>query len=285
MNISAPFIRRPVATSLLAAALLLAGLAAFTQLPVSPLPQVDFPTIQVSAALPGASPTTMASAVATPLERRFGRIAGLTEMTSASALGSTTITHAVRSRPQRRRGGARRAGGDQRRGRRAAVEPADAPELPQGQPGRLADPDPVADARTRCRWRRSSTPPTASWRRRSRRSAAWGRSSWAAGSSRRCACRPTCTRSAAWASACEDVRARCRPSTSNQPKGSIASGGVTYCAGRQRPAAGRRRLPQALIIGYAEQRRHRAWATSPTSSTTSRTTASRPGATRSARCS
>ncbi len=92
MNIAAPFIRRPVATSLLAAALLLAGLAAFTQLPVSPLPQVDFPTIQVSAALPGASPTTMASAVATPLERRFGRIAGLTELTSASALGSTTIT-------------------------------------------------------------------------------------------------------------------------------------------------------------------------------------------------
>ena len=92
MNISAPFIRRPVATSLLAAAMLLAGILAYRSLPVAPLPRVDFPTIQVSAALPGASPETMASSVATPLERRFGRIAGLTEMTSTSTLGSTSIT-------------------------------------------------------------------------------------------------------------------------------------------------------------------------------------------------
>ncbi|HEV8548273.1 MAG TPA: efflux RND transporter permease subunit, partial [Polyangiaceae bacterium] len=91
MNISAPFIRRPVATSLLAAALLLAGILAYTKLPVAPLPRVDFPTLQVSANLPGASPETMASSVATPLERRFGRIAGLAEMTSTSSLGSTSI--------------------------------------------------------------------------------------------------------------------------------------------------------------------------------------------------
>jgi hydrophobe/amphiphile efflux-1 (HAE1) family protein len=92
VNISAPFIKRPVATSLLAAALLMAGLLAYWRLPVAPLPRVDFPTIQVSASLPGASPETMASSVATPLERRFGRIAGLTEMTSGSVLGSTSIT-------------------------------------------------------------------------------------------------------------------------------------------------------------------------------------------------
>jgi hydrophobe/amphiphile efflux-1 (HAE1) family protein len=92
VNISEPFIRRPVATSLLAAAIMLAGILAYTQLPVAPLPRVDFPTIQVSATLPGASPETMASSVATPLERRFGRIAGLTEMTSTSTLGSTSIT-------------------------------------------------------------------------------------------------------------------------------------------------------------------------------------------------
>jgi hydrophobe/amphiphile efflux-1 (HAE1) family protein len=92
VNISAPFIRRPIATSLLAAALLLAGFAAFTQLPVAPLPRVDFPTINVSADLPGASPSTMATAVAMPLERRFGRIAGVTEITSQSALGTTSIT-------------------------------------------------------------------------------------------------------------------------------------------------------------------------------------------------
>ena len=92
MNISGLFVRRPVATSLLTIALAMAGLIAFRLLPVSPLPQVEFPTIQVSAALPGASPETMASAVAMPLERQFGRIAGVTEITSSSSLGSTRIT-------------------------------------------------------------------------------------------------------------------------------------------------------------------------------------------------
>jgi len=92
VNISAPFIRRPIATSLLAAAVLLAGFAAYLLLPVSPLPKVDFPTINVSASLPGASPETMASSVATPLERRFGRIAGVTEITSTSSFGSTSLT-------------------------------------------------------------------------------------------------------------------------------------------------------------------------------------------------
>jgi multidrug efflux pump len=89
---SGPFIHRPVATTLLLAAIGLAGAAAFTLLPVSPLPQVDFPTISVGAGLPGASPETMASAVATPLERQFGRIAGVSEMTSSSSLGSTIVT-------------------------------------------------------------------------------------------------------------------------------------------------------------------------------------------------
>ncbi len=92
MNISEPFIRRPVATTLLTAALAIAGGLAFSQLRVAPLPQVAFPTIQVNANLPGASPETMASAVATPLERQFGRIAGVTEMTSSSGLGSTSVT-------------------------------------------------------------------------------------------------------------------------------------------------------------------------------------------------
>jgi multidrug efflux pump len=92
MNISEPFIRRPVATSLLSIALLLAGIMAYRQLPVAPLPQVEFPVISVRASLPGASPETMASAVATPLERQFGRIAGVTEMTSVSLLGATTVT-------------------------------------------------------------------------------------------------------------------------------------------------------------------------------------------------
>ncbi len=91
-NFSAPFIRRPVATSLITIAIFLSGVVAFRFLPVAPLPQVDFPTIAVGAGLPGASPETMASAVATPLERQFGRIAGVTQMTSSSGLGSTGIT-------------------------------------------------------------------------------------------------------------------------------------------------------------------------------------------------
>src|SRR5690242_391145 len=92
MSVSSRFIQRPIATSLLMLGLLLAGLVVWPLLPVAPLPQVDFPTIQVSASLPGASPETMAATVATPLERQFSLIAGLSEMTSVSYLGSTSIT-------------------------------------------------------------------------------------------------------------------------------------------------------------------------------------------------
>jgi multidrug efflux pump len=91
-NFSTPFIRRPVTTSLITFAIFLSGAVAFRFLPVAPLPQVDFPTISVGAGLPGASPETMASAVATPLERQLGHIAGVTQMTSSSGLGSTNIT-------------------------------------------------------------------------------------------------------------------------------------------------------------------------------------------------
>src|SRR4051794_15864517 len=92
MNVSETFVRRPIATSLLMGALALIGIVAYPLLPVAPLPQVDFPTVQVSAQLPGASPDTMASTVAAPLERQFGQIAGITQMTSTSTLGSTVIT-------------------------------------------------------------------------------------------------------------------------------------------------------------------------------------------------
>src|SRR3981189_1922986 len=92
MNLSSPFIHRPVATTLLTVAIAIAGAIAFTVLPVSPLPQVDFPTISVNSSLPGASAEIMASSVATPLERQFGHIAGVTEMTSTSSLGTTNVT-------------------------------------------------------------------------------------------------------------------------------------------------------------------------------------------------
>src|SRR6202166_151247 len=91
MSLSTPFIERPVATTLLTIGLALAGIFAFNQLPVSPLPQVDFPTISVTAQMPGASPETMATTVATPLERHLGVIADVTEMTSSSSVGSTRI--------------------------------------------------------------------------------------------------------------------------------------------------------------------------------------------------
>src|ERR1700686_5477084 len=91
MNPSSPFINRPVATTLLTIAIAIAGAIAFNVLPVSPLPQVDFPTFSVNASLPGGSAEIMASSVAPPLERQFGHIAGVTEMTSTSTLGSTSI--------------------------------------------------------------------------------------------------------------------------------------------------------------------------------------------------
>ena len=91
-GVSGPFIRRPVATWLMMAAIFIAGLAAYLRLPVAPLPQIDFPTIQITANLPGASPETMASSVAQPLERQFAQIPGLNELTSVSAIGATTIT-------------------------------------------------------------------------------------------------------------------------------------------------------------------------------------------------
>ena len=92
MSVSTPFIKRPVATSLLTLALAMAGALGFYFLPVAPLPQVEYPTISVFTNLPGASPDTMASAVTTPLERSFGRIAGITEMTSSSNSGQANVT-------------------------------------------------------------------------------------------------------------------------------------------------------------------------------------------------
>ena len=100
MNISAPFIRRPVATTLLTVAIAIAGAIAFKVLPVSPLPQVDFPTISVVRSLPGASAEIMASSVATPLERQFGHIAGVTEMTSVELAGQHLDHPPVRPEPR-----------------------------------------------------------------------------------------------------------------------------------------------------------------------------------------
>ncbi len=145
MNFSYPFIRRPIGTTLLAIGLFLVGAVAYRFLPVASLPSVDFPTIRVSASRPGADPNIMAATVAAPLERRLGEIAGVTEMTSVSSLGLSRITVQFDLEPQHRRRRARRAGRAQCRAQRPAGRPADAADLPQGQSGGGADPDPGAD--------------------------------------------------------------------------------------------------------------------------------------------
>ena len=134
MNISETFIRRPIATSLLMAGILVFGVATYKLLPVAALPNVDFPTITVSATLPGASPDTMASSVATPLEQQFAAIPGLAQMTSTSGLGTTSIT--LQFDLNRNIDGAaqRRADRDQRGERPAAQGPAHAADLPKINP-------------------------------------------------------------------------------------------------------------------------------------------------------
>ena len=123
MSISTPFIKRPIATSLIMAAILLVGIAAYPLLPVAPLPNVDFPTIQVTGKLPGASPDTIAATVAQPLERQFAQIPGVSQMTSISVLGRLAGHRAVRSRAQHRRRRAGHPGRDQRRLRPVADAP------------------------------------------------------------------------------------------------------------------------------------------------------------------
>ena len=148
MNLSRPFIHRPVATTLMALALLLVGIVGYFMLPVAALPNVDFPTLQISAALPGASPETMASNVATPLERQFSLIPGISQMTSVSSLGTTSITlqfELSQNIVSRLRTGASR---HQCRQRPAAHQSSGPAHHPPGQSGRRADHDPVAQLPT-----------------------------------------------------------------------------------------------------------------------------------------
>ena len=145
MHFSAPFIRRPVATFLLSLAVILAGAVAYTLLPVASLPQVEFPVISVGASLPGADPETMASSVATPLERQFSKIAGVNEMTSYSSTGTVGITLQFDLNARCEWGRAGCAGGDQCGAESAACEPAEQSWVLQGESGGLADHDYCAD--------------------------------------------------------------------------------------------------------------------------------------------
>ena len=149
MNISEPFIRRPVATALLMAALAFAGIVAFPFLPVAPLPQVDFPTIQVTAGS-GASAETMATSVAAPMEQQFGQIAGITQMTSQSSLGATTIVIQFDLERNIDSAPSGRAGGDHGRRQDASAGPDPAASLQEGQSGGCPGPDAVGAIRTCC---------------------------------------------------------------------------------------------------------------------------------------
>ena len=140
MSPSRPFILRPIATSLLMVAILLAGAIAYRQLPVSALPQVDYPTIQVITFYPGASPEVTASSITAPLEKQFGQVPGLTQMTSSSSGGSSVITLQFDLSLEHRHRRAGGAGGDQRFGQLPAEGPAQSADLQQDQPGRRADP-------------------------------------------------------------------------------------------------------------------------------------------------
>ena len=138
MSVSEPFIRRPIATSLLGIALLIGGALGYWALPVSALPQVDFPTVQVTTQLPGASPDVIASLITAPLERQLGQIPALSAMTVDEFVRRQPDFAAVRSQPRHRRRYPGRAGGDQRRRRRAAENAAVSADLRQGQSRRRA---------------------------------------------------------------------------------------------------------------------------------------------------
>ena len=140
MNFTELNIRRPVMTTLVMAGIMLFGIMAYTLLPVSDLPNVDFPVIQVMAALPGAVPETMASSVATPLERQFSTIAGVDSMSSSNTQGLDDDRAPVQPEPQHRRGRPGRAGGHRQGPGPAAAGHAQPAELPEGEPGRPADP-------------------------------------------------------------------------------------------------------------------------------------------------
>ncbi len=244
MNLSRLFIERPVATTLLTVGVALAGAFAYLHLPVSPLPQVDYPTISVSASLPGADPETVSTSVAEPLERYLGEIADVTEITSQSSTGTDAHHPAVRSRPRHQRRRARRAGGDQRGRRGRLDQPLEQSHLPQGEPrGRAAD-DPRAhledlDARPalRCGEQRPAAAPLAARRDR----AGLDRRRDPAGGARR-------------AQSDRHVPLRYRPGgrargarlrERQQSEGGDRGGGASLPALHQRPGEPRERLPPA----------------------------------------
>ena len=218
MNPSRLFILRPVATSLLMAAILLVGLVAYRFLPLSALPEVDYPTIQVITLYPGASPDVMTGSVTAPLEVQLGQMPGLNQMSSSSSAGSSVITLqfnldlSLDVAEQEVQASINAAGN------LLAVGPAGAADLRQGQPGRRADPHLGADLEDAAADRRSRISPTRGWRRKSRSSPASGWSASAAGTARRCAFRPTRASSPRTGSTSTTCARRSPTPTSTRPR-------------------------------------------------------------------
>ena len=234
MSPSRPFILRPVATALLMVAVLLAGFTAFTQLPVSALPQVDYPIIQVQTFYPGADPEVMASSVTAPLERQFGQIPGLTQMTSTSSGGGSHDYAAVHAERVDRHCAAGCAGRrSTRRIRICRRTCRTRRSTRQGEPGRCADSDACADQRARCRFpcRRSRIWPIRFWRRRSRSFRVWDWYRSAADRSRRCAFRPTRPRWRGTGIRLKTCGWRWERRMSNQAKGSLSGARQSYTIG------------------------------------------------------
>ena len=221
MNPSRIFILRPVGTSLLMVAILLVGIVAYGFLPLSALPEVDYPTIQVQTFYPGASPEVMTSSVTAPLERQFGQMPG-PQPDVVGQFGRRVGDHAaVQPRPQPRHRRAGGAGGDQCGGQPAAVRSAGAADLRQGQSGRRADPDAGADLEDAAADRRSRISPTRGWRRRSRSSpaSAWSASAAAQRPAVRIQVNPRAL--AAYGLNIDDLRTTLGNANVNTPKGSF----------------------------------------------------------------
>ncbi len=244
MSPSRPFILRPVATSLLMVAILLVGWLAFQFLPLSALPEVDYPTIQVQTFYPGASPDVMTTSVTAPLELQFGQMPGLNQMSSSSSAGASVITlqFSLDDQPRHRRAGS--AGGDQRRRQSAAVGSAGAADLRQGQSGRRADPDPGAHLEDHAAAAGARTWPTRASRRRSRSFPASASSASAAASGRRCASRPICRALAAYGLNIDDLRTTIANANVNTPKGNFDGPTRAYTINANDQLQNRRRLPQ-----------------------------------------
>ena len=248
-------------------------------LPLSALPQVDYPTIQVVTLYPGASPDVMTSSVTAPLERQFGQMPGLNQMSSTSSGGASVITlqFSLDADARRRRAGG--AGGDQRGRQPAADRPADAADLQQGQSGRRADPDAGADVDDAAAAARSRTWSTRASRRRSRSCPASAWSASAAASARRCASRPTRRRWPRYGLTLDDVRTAIAQRQRQPGEGQLRRPDARVDDRRQRPAASRPTSTSSLIIAYQQRRAGARSPTSPTSSTAPRTRGSPRGRT------